>query len=38
MSRAASLTVPSVGGTWKSLKTMQLASVFSLVPPIFEKA
>ena len=37
MSRDVSLTVPSVSGTWKSLKTMQLARVFSRVPPIFEK-
>jgi hypothetical protein len=37
MSRDVSLTVPRVGGTWKLLKTMQLARVFSRVPPIFEK-
>ena len=37
MSRDVSLTVPRVSGTWKLLETMQLASVFSLVPPIFEK-
>ena len=37
MSRDVSLTVPRVSGTWKLLKTVQLASVFSLVPPIFEK-
>ena len=37
MSRDVSLSVPRVGGTWKLLKTGQIASVPSRVPPISEK-